>query len=389
MKTTLLTDLTVRDICEGFVYLTNEGKGLFGWAGKLVIQPEYQRHFIYSDLHKEEPVIDSVLNDYPLGLLYFVKVAEDKYEVLDGQQRITSLGRFVKGKFAIKDENGMEQVFSGLDQSKQEKILNYPLTIYICEGEEWEIKKWFETINIAGEPLREQELLNAIYSGPFVTKAKEVYSNSTNPQMQKWSSYIKGDPKRQEILRTALSWVARGEKNIDGYMSQHRQDTTITELQSYFDTVIDWAKGVFGSPYSEMRGLPWGELYEKYHNNPYNTQHNRQRVDELLADEYVGNKRGIFEYILGDEKDKSLLNVRVFDERTKKARYAQQTEAAKAAGHSNCPYCAMSDNANKTCIWKLSEMDADHVTAWSKNGPTDISNCEMLCKSHNRAKGNR
>lgn len=389
MNTKLLTDLTVRHICEGFVYSSLDGKGLFGWAGKLVIQPEYQRHFIYSDLHKEEPVIDSVLNGYPLGLLYFVKVAEDKYEVLDGQQRITSLGRFVTGKFAIKDEHGMEQVFSGLDHSKQEKILNTKLTIYICEGEEWEIKKWFETINIAGVPLNEQELQNAIYSGPFVTKAKEVYSNSTNPQMQKWSSYIKGDPKRQEILRTALSWVARGTEHIDGYMSQHRQDTSITELQSYFDTVIDWAKGVFGSPYAEMKGQPWGELYEKYHNNPYNTQHIRERVEALLSDECVGNKRGIFEYVLGGEQDKLLLNVRIFDERTKRTRYAQQTEVAKAAGHSNCPYCAVSDNANKTRIWKLTEMDADHVTAWSNGGATDIDNCEMLCKSHNRAKGNK
>ncbi|MCQ2266239.1 MAG: DUF262 domain-containing protein [Bacteroidaceae bacterium] len=389
MKTTLLTDLTVRDICEGFVYSSLDGKGLFGWAGKLVIQPEYQRHFIYSDLHKEEPVIDSVLNNYPLGLLYFVKVAEDKYEVLDGQQRITSLGRFVTGKFAIKDEHGMEQVFSGLDRAKQEKILNYPLTIYICEGEEHEIKKWFETINIAGVPLNEQELLNAIYSGPFVTRAKEVYSNSTNPQMQKWTSYIKGDPKRQEILRTALSWVARGMEHIDGYMSQHRQDASIQELQSYFDTVIDWAKGVFGSPYAEMRGLAWGELYERYHTTPYNTQHTRERVEALLADEYVGNKRGIFEYILGGEEDKSLLNVRVFDDRTKRARYALQTEAAQAAGTSNCPYCAMGDNANRTRIWKLAEMDADHVTAWSKGGATDIGNCEMLCKTHNRAKGNK
>ncbi len=389
MKTTLLTDLTVRDICDGFVYSTLEGKGLFGWAGKLVIQPEYQRHFIYSELNKEGPVIDSVLNNYPLGLLYFVKVGEDKYEVLDGQQRITSLGRFVTGKFAIKDENGMEQVFSGLDQSKQEQILNYPLTIYICEGEEWEIKKWFETINIAGEPLNDQELLNAIYSGPFVTKAKEVYSNSNNPQMQKWSSYIKGEPKRQDILRTALTWVARGEKNVDGYMSLHRHDTSIAELQSYFDTVIDWAKGVFGSPYAEMRGQPWGKLYETYHNNPYNAQDVRQRIEALLADEFVRSKKGIFEYILGNEQDKSLLNIRIFDERTKKAKYAQQTEKAKLKGHSNCPYCAMSDNNYKKRIWLLNEMDADHVTAWSHGGSTTIDNCQMLCKTHNRAKGNK
>lgn len=389
MNTTLLTDLTVRDICEGFVYSSLDGKGLFGWAGKLVIQPEYQRHFIYSDLHKEEPVIESVLNGYPLGLLYFVKVAEDKYEVLDGQQRITSLGRFVTGKFAIKDENGMEQVFHGLDRSKQEKILNTKLTVYICEGEEWEIKKWFETINIAGVPLNEQELLNAIYSGPFVTRAKEVYSNSTNPQMQKWGSYVKGDPKRQEILRIALSWVARGIEKIDGYMSLHRQDNSIQELQSYFDTVIDWAKGVFGSPYDEMKGLPWGELYEKYHNEPYNTQQVRQRIEELLSDEYVGNKRGIFEYILGREQDKSLLNVRIFDERTKKFKYAQQTDEAKANGHSNCPYCTQEGGANKSRIWTIKEMDADHVTAWSRGGSTTIDNCQMLCKTHNRMKGNR
>lgn len=389
METTLLTDVTVRDICEGFVYNSFEGRGLNGWAGKLVIQPEYQRNFIYSDLHKEEPVIHSILNRYPIGLLYFVKVAADKYEVLDGQQRITSLGRFVTGKFAIKDENGMEQVFSGLDKSKQERILNTPLTIYICEGEEWEIKKWFETINIAGVPLNDQELLNAIYSGPFVTKAKAVYSNSTNPQMQKWSAYIKGDAKRQEILRTALSWVAKGVGNIDGYMSQHRQDTGITELQHYFDSVIDWAKGVFGPPYPEMRGREWGELYEKYHNNSYNPQEVRQAVEELLADEYVGNKHGIFEYILGYKQDKSLLNIRVFDERTKKAKYAEQTKEAETAGHSNCPLCAIADNANNTKIWRFNEMDADHVTAWSKGGATDSSNCQMLCKTHNRAKGNK
>lgn len=389
MKTTLLTNITIRDLCEGFVYNTFEGKGLFGWNGKLVIQPEYQRHFIYCDMHKEEPVIASVLNDYPLGLLYFVKVNENKYEVLDGQQRITSLGRFLTDKFAIKDENGMEQYFTGLDKSKQKKILDYPLTIYICEGEEPEIKKWFETINIAGVPLNEQELLNAIYSGPFVSKAKETYSNSNNAQMQKWSAYIKGDPKRQEILRTAFSWVARGEANIDAYMSLHRQDKDINELARYFDTIIDWAKGVFGAPYKLMRGLPWGRLYEHYHTEPYDTSLLRGRIETLLADDCVTNKQGIFEFVLGKENDKTLLNIRIFDKKTKEATYRKQTKKASAKGISNCPLCAVGDNANKTRIWKLDEMDADHVTAWSKGGTTDISNCEMLCKTHNRAKGNK
>ena len=389
MKTTLRTDITVRDICEGFVYDTNEGKGLYGWGGKLVIQPEYQRHYIYCELNKEAAVIDSVLKEYPIGLIYLVKDAEDKYEVLDGQQRITSLGRFLTTKFTIKDENGNEQIFTSLASSKQELILNTPLTIYICEGEEHEIKAWFKTINIAGEPLNEQELLNAIYSGPFVTNAKKVYSNSSNPQMQKWQCYVNGNPKRQEILAEALKWVTKGECKVDDYMARHRYDTNISELQNYFDSVIEWAKGVFGTPYPGMKGLAWGKLYEKYHNNPYNTTAIRTRIDELLADDFVENKKGIFEYVLGGERDKQLLNVRVFDKRTKEKKYKEQTDKATAEGISNCPLCAVGDNVNKTRIWKLSEMDADHVTAWSRGGSTTIDNCEMLCKTHNRAKGNR
>ena len=389
MKTTLRTDLTIRDICNGFVYNQAEGKGLYGWGGKLVIQPEYQRNYIYFEQNREAAVIDSVLKGYPLGLIYFVKVAEDKYEILDGQQRITSLGRFLTDKFIIKDESGHEQYFSSLDASKQNLIMNTPLTIYICEGNEPEIKAWFKTINIAGVPLNEQEVYNAIYSGPFVTNAKKVYSNSGNPQMNKWKSYIHGNPKRQEILAEALAWVAKGKGNIEGYMAMHRFNPDISGLKNYFDSVIDWAKGVFGFPYKEMEGLPWGELYEKYHDNPYNTEDVRRRIDELLADEFVGNKKGVFEYVLGGEKNKPLLNVRIFGDSTKKKKYKEQTDKAIAEGHSNCPYCAIGDNANKTRIWKLSEMDADHVTAWSRGGGTTIENCEMLCKSHNRAKGNR
>ena len=389
MKTTLRTDLTVRDICEGFVYDTNEGKGLYGWGGKLVIQPEYQRHYIYFEQNKEAPVIDSVLKKYPLGLIYFVKVAEDKYEILDGQQRITSLGRFITTKFNIIDENGNEQIFTSLASSKQELILNTPLTIYICEGEEHEIKAWFKTINIAGVPLNDQEIYNAIYSGPFVTNAKKVYSNSNNPQMQKWQCYVNGNPKRQEVLAEALAWIAKGKSNIESYMALHRYNPDISELRIYFDSVIDWAKGVFGSPYKEMEGLPWGELYEKYHNNPYNMQDVRRRIDELLADEYVSNKKGVFEYVLGREENTSLLNVRIFGETIKKKKYQEQTDKATREGISNCPLCAIGDNANKTRIWKLSEMDADHVAAWSRGGSTTIDNCEMLCKIHNKVKGNR
>ena len=222
MITTLLTDITVEEICKGFVYNELEGKGLFGWGGKLTIQPEYQRNYIYADGKRDVAVVKSLMNGYPLGLIYFVKTADGRYEVLDGQQRITSFGRYCTetGKFAVKDENGMEQYFSGLAEDIRKKILGAKLTIYVCEGEESEIKEWFKTINIAGIPLNEQELLNAIYSGTFVTKAKEEFSNSQNAYVQKWSAYIAGSVNRQDYLKTALNWVSRG--NIDGYMSKQR-----------------------------------------------------------------------------------------------------------------------------------------------------------------------
>ena len=393
MKTTLLTGLTVADICEGFVYNELEQKGLFGWGGKLVIQPEYQRNYIYADGKKDVAVVDSLLKKYPLGLIYFVKVGENKYEVLDGQQRITSFGRFVTDKFAVVDKNGMQQYFSGLDKGLQERILGAKLTIYICEGEgeteerEREIKEWFKTINIAGVPLNEQELMNAIYSGPFVTAAKEEFSNSNNSNLQMWRSYVKGNEKRQEILRVALDWVSKGD--IDGYMAKHRRDTDIKELKTYFKTVIGWVDGVFEQTEDEMCGLEWGRLYETYHKTPYSPKDVWERVSALYADEYVKNRRGIFEYILGGEKDQKLLDVRVFDPRDAKKVYEKQTAAAKKKGVSNCPLCAIGHTANRARIWSLAEMDADHVTAWSKGGATSIKNCQMLCKTHNRAKGNR
>ena len=387
MTTTLLTELTVADICDGFVYNELEGKGLFGWGGKLVIQPEYQRNYIYADGKKDVAVVDSLLKGYPLGLLYFVKVADDRYEILDGQQRVTSFGRFVTNKFAVVDANGMQRNFDGLDGTLQRKILDSKLTVYVCEGEEPEIKAWFKTINIAGVPLNEQELLNAIYSGPFVTAAKEVFSNSSNANLQKWRSYVRGNEKRQDILRTALDWVSQGD--IDGYMSRHRPDADIRELKTYFETVIDWANAVFKGVEDEMCGLEWGRLYATYHRNAYNPDKVWTRVGELYADECVKNRRGVFEYVLGGETDAKLLDIRVFDPKETKAVYARQTAAAEKEGVSNCPLCAIGAKANQGRIWKFGEMDADHVTAWSKGGATDIGNCQMLCKTHNRAKGNR
>lgn len=384
----LKTDITVAAICDGFVYNDFEGKGLFGLAGKLTIQPEYQRNYIYADKggNMEQAVIESLLKGYPLGLIYFNKVSKDRLEVLDGQQRITSIGRFVTNKFAIID-NGNPKNFDGLPADKQAKILESQLLIYECEGKESEIKEWFKTINIAGVPLNSQELLNAVYSGTFVTKAKEEFSNSQNANIQKWSAYIRAEVNRQGYMERALEWVSKGD--IGSYMSTHRNDKNIVELKSYFNTVIDWVSRVFIDVEKEMQGLEWGRLYEKYHSNPYVPAEVSAEVKRLNGDPYVTNRRGVFEYILGGLQDSKLLEVRVFDEATNKSVYAKQTKAAEARSRSNCPHCAIGHEANKSRIYNFDEMDADHVSAWSKGGKTVAKNCQMLCTTHNRAKGNK
>ncbi len=387
MKTTLKTNFTVKEICEGFVYNELEGKGLFGLSGKLTIQPEYQRNYFYADGKRDVAVIESILKGYPLGLIYFNKVSDNKLEVLDGQQRITSFGRFVTDKFAVKDESGMQQYFGGIAKDKQTKILETKLLIYECEGTESEIKEWFKTINIAGVPLNDQELLNAVYSGPFVTLGKEEFSNSQNANIQKWSAYISGSVNRQGFFERALDWVSKD--NIGDYMSSHRYNKNIKELKTYFNSVINWASTVFVDVEGEMQGLEWGRLYEAHHKTSYNPTKVSKEVQKLYGDPYVKNRKGIFEYILGGSVDTKLLDVRVFDDAIKNNVYSTQTAKAEANGKSNCPLCAIGHDANKSKIWKLNEMDADHVAAWTKGGATNIKNCQMLCKTHNRAKGNR
>lgn len=390
MKTFLNDKLTVADICEGFIYNELEGKGLFGLDGKLTIQPEYQRHYIYNDGKKDVAVIESLLKGYPIGLIYFNRTTDGRFEVLDGQQRITSFGRFVTNKFAIKDEADNVQYFSGLPKELQDRILGSHLLIYECAGEEKEIKDWFKTINIAGIPLNKQEELNAIFSGEFVNAAKRVFSNSQNAEIQKWCHYIKGDVKRQDYLATALKWISDSQGiEIDAYMSQHRHDSSIKDLEKYFRSVIEWVAKTFTMVEHDMCGIEWGRLYETYHTTPYSISHITERVKALQSDEHVKCSRNIYEYVLGGEVDKKLLDIRIFEESIKRAAYERQTEKAKKQRISNCPLCAMSDNSNKTRIYKIQEMDADHVTAWSKGGSTGIENCEMLCKTHNRSKGNR
>ncbi len=388
MKTEL-KQYSVADIAAGFEYNEFEGKGVFGLSGRLTIQPEYQRNYIYADGKKDVAVVVSLLKGYPLGLIYFNKTSKDTFEVLDGQQRITSFGRFITNRFAVKDENGMEQYFSGLAPEQQQKILGATILVYECEGAEPEIKAWFRTINTAGVPLNDQELLNAVYSGPFVTVGKTEFSNSQNANIQKWSAYVSGAVNRQDYWERALEWVSKGPENIELYMSKHRQESSIFEVKAHFAKVISWVSTVFTDVESEMRGLEWGRLHETYYTQIYDPKEMSARVQALYGDGYVKNRRGVWEYLLGGAQEIKLLDIRIFDEPTKKAAYKQQTAAAETKNESNCPLCAIGHDGVKSKIYKPDDMDADHVAAWSKGGATSPENCQMLCKTHNRAKGNR
>lgn len=387
METTL-QKYTVKQICEGFTYSETDNKGLYGLAGTLTIQPEYQRNYLYiEDKGKNEvAVIDSVLKKYPLGLLYFNKTKDGRLEVLDGQQRITSLGRYCTGKFSYM-LNGRPCKIFALPEDKRKLIEETELLAYICEGEESEIKEWFKIINIGGVEINPQEELNAVYSGPFVSAARHEFSNKEDSRVQKWGAYITGSANRQDFLQEALKWVSKGK--IEDYMQEHRWDANINELKNHFNDVINWIESIFDEVYPQMKGLNWGELYDRFHNNPYNHTEVSQKVRDLLCDPCVGDRKNVFEYVLGGSGDTKLLNIRVFEESTKHRVYDRQTKEAKASGISNCPLCAIGHDANRQRIWKLTDMDADHVRAWSKGGATEESNCQMLCRTHNRAKGNR
>ena len=394
MKTILHTEWTVKDICEGFMFDKSLGKGLYGLNGRLTIQPEYQRNYIYDSDGRDVKVIESLLKGYPLGLIYFVKTGvdsngKDLYEVLDGQQRITSFGRFVNTTypFSVPDSKGDPRYFDSLHEEEQKMILNTPLTIYVCEGTAQEIDEWFKIINIVGLALTEQERLNASYFGSFTTLARREFSNSNNSNMEKWRTYIKGDPKRQEILHVALDWVSN--HNVAKYMSEHRKDTNIDELKNYFDSVIDWINSLFDYTDKEVKGLPWGDFYRLYHEKSYDRNHLNKEVIRLMGDPHVYDKKNIFEFLLSGENKTELLDVRYFDDNVKRSKYTQQTEKAKKHNKSNCPLCAVGNDNNSKRIWKLEEMDADYDTAWSKGGSTDVNNCQMLCQTHNRAKGNK
>ncbi len=384
-------NVTIRELADGYFNDTTGEQGVRGYHGLLNIRPKYQREFIYGDKDRDE-VVRSVMNNLPINVIYWFKSiredGSDGYEMLDGQQRTISICGYVTNAFSV---DGLP--FQNLPKDRREDILNYPLLVFVCEGKESERLKWFNTINTRGQQLTDQELLNAVFAGPWLEAAKRDFSRR-NQGADNFKDYLSGSCIRQDFLRTAIYWIARSEGDkgkiqdvVQRYMSAHKMDTNAELLWNYFEQVMDWVKKVFPEKYSEMKGLDWGELYEKYHENKYDCDTVKAKVSELRADVAVQSRSGIFEYVLDGCNNPQFLNIRIFSAPVKAKVYKHQTLEAKARGVSNCPLCAIS-HVNNTHIWEEHEMEADHVKAWENGGNTDISNCQMLCITHNRAKGN-
>ena len=340
----------------------------------MTIQPEYQRNYIYADGTRDVAVIDSILKGYPLGLIYFTKVAEDKYEVLDGQQRTLSLMEFLKHKFSI-TLDGQKYYWDALPDDKFEAIMSYELMVYICEGSESEKLEWFKVVNIAGEKLTEQELRNSVYTGEWLSDAKRHFSKRNCAAKGLSDRYIMGDPNRQELLEKALRGICeyQGIKDITEYMSAHKSDSDADELWQYFQDVIHWVEKIFPKYYADMKGLDWCHLYNLYHENSYNSSVMSNEVKRLHEDDEVQKQKGIYEYLLCRDKDPfagRLLNLRAFDKREKMAAYSRQEGI--------CPICHEH--------FEFSEMEGDHIKPWSKGGLTVAENCQMLCRDCNGKK---
>ncbi|MBC8438189.1 MAG: DUF262 domain-containing protein [Deltaproteobacteria bacterium] len=377
-----LEEITIRELIDG--YQDNREDGVVGYGGRLDIRPPYQREFIYEPAQRDA-VIDTVTKGFPLNVMYWAVRGDGNFEVIDGQQRTISIAQYVKGDFSFKD-----RYFHNLQKDEQEQIYEYKLMIYFCSGTDSERLDWFKTINIAGEELSDQELRNAVYHGSWVTDAKRYFSKRGCPAYQIGNGYLSGKMIRQEYLETTIKWLASIEdKSIEKYMAKHQHKSDASELWTYFQSVIDWIEKVFPKYRKEMKGLDWGCLYRKYSDKSYDLDKVSKDVERLYKDVHVENRKGIFEYILGGSVETKLLNIRLFDDSVKRKVYLEQTERAEKEGVSNCPLCTIGHDANKSKIWDEDEMDADHVTAWSKGGATDEKNCQMLCKTHNKVKGNK
>lgn len=368
-----LKKIKVSELFEGF---EDDGEGgVRGFGGKLNIRPAYQREFIYPP-DKRNAVIDTLRKGFPLNTMYWA-VAGDGFELMDGQQRTISICQYVNGDYSV-EIDGMPRGYPNLTPDKKKQIDDYELSVYVCEGEDSEKLDWFKVINIAGVKLSDQELRNAIYTGPWLADAKRWFSKRTGtPAMgNDRDKLVNAAVERQEVLELALDWFTEGK--IEEYMQMHQHDVDAQELWQYWQAVFDWVKRAFPNQDSArvrlMRGLPWGRFYNRYKEHKLNAAALEKRIVELIQDEEVTSQRGIFEYLLtGNERS---LNLRTFDEKTKQAKYAQQGGI--------CPQCPPEKAA-----YQFNEMEADHVDPWHDGGKTNLENCQMLCKHHNRLKSGK
>lgn len=356
-----LHEITVREVSKN--YVDNAEEGVVGYNGKLNIRPKYQREFVYDD-KKRDAVIDTIFKDFPLNVMYWVKNEDGTFEVLDGQQRTISFCQYVKSDFSVGN-----RAFHNLTNTEQEKLLNYKLMVYFCEGNDKEKLDWFKIINIAGEKLTEQELRNAVYTGTWLTNAKSIFSKSNCAAYLLSKEYVNGSPIRQEILETALSWISKGE--IEKYMSVHQQDPNANELWTYYRNIIEWVKLTFTTYRKEMKGIDWGSLYDKFKDKMFDAKKLEKEVQSLMMDDEVTAKKGIYPYVL--TRNEKYLNIRAFSESQKREAYEKQKGV--------CPVCKKK--------WKIEEMEADHITPWHEGGKTSAKNCQMLCKDDNRRKSGK
>ncbi len=363
-----LHKIKISEVVKDFKDSAEEGVTAFG--GKLDIRPKYQREFVYSGKQRDE-VIRTVKNGFPLNVMYWVKKEDGNFEVLDGQQRTISIAQFVNGDFSI-EFNGRIAMFHNLTKEEQEQVLNYELMIYHCEGTDKEKLDWFKIINIAGEKLTDQELRNAVYTGPWLSDAKSKFSKSNCAAYllaNDGGQLVSGSPIRQEYLETALSWI--NNENIEEYMAKHQHDKDANDLWQYFQNVIHWVRGIFPNYRKEMSGVNWGELYNEYMDETFNAEKLEKKIKELMQDEEVTKKSGIYPYVI-TEKER-YLSIRAFTPNMKREAYERQNGI--------CPVCKKE--------FDIGDMEADHINPWHDGGRTIAENCQMLCKEDNRTKSGK
>nr|WP_315030960.1 DUF262 domain-containing protein [uncultured Porphyromonas sp.] len=373
-----LVHIKVRDLFNG--YQDNGLDGVVAYGGKLDVRPAYQREFVYKP-EQQQAVIDTVSKGYPLNVMYWADQGDGHYELIDGQQRTLSICTFLNNDFSCKGLFRIPQslLFGSLTKDQQDKLLDYELTVYICDGNPSEKLEWFKTINIAGEELTNQELRNAVYAGPWVSDAKRYFSKTGCVAQGLGSKYLKGTPIRQDYLESVIYWYgdqAMPKLDIEECMMKHQHAPKAQDLWDYFQRVIEWVETLFPTYRKEMKGLPWGIYYNRYHKNTYAPIALEQEIATLMADADVTKKSGIYKYVL--EKaigtiDPSVLGIRAFDDSQKRTIYEQQGGV--------CPHCGKK--------YEYEEMEGDHITPWSKGGKTELANLQMLCQACNRRKSSK